>query len=405
MGEPGGLPGLEAHRADRIVLHVDNDCFYASCERLREHALRGEPVVIGMGYDEKEVRGAVATASYEAREYGIESAQPISEAVERLPPRSSADEETETAHYRPVDMAFYESVAEEVKAILEDRADIVRHVSIDEAYLDCTETTTWDDVAAYARDLKAQVADEVGVPVSVGAGPTMGVAKVASDLDKPDGLAVVQPDEIEEVLHPLSIDELHGIGPVTARDLASAGIETIGDLTGLDPAWLADRYGDRGRDLYRRARGVDTEPVTPRGDPKSLSRESAVDGEDASIDDLREVLRDLARAVAERADRRGATYRTIGIKVVLPPFEINTRETSLSGPVADADLVVDTALELFEEFEDATVRKLGVRVSNLSFADGDQAGLDSWTDGSPRGDAERTRPRGGQARLSEFVDH
>ncbi len=403
MEESGGLPGLDAPRDDRIVLHVDNDCFYASCERLREPALRGEPLVIGMGYDEDDARGAVATASYEARAAGIESAQPISEAIELLPPRSSSDD-ADTAHYRPVDMAFYESVAEEVKSILEDIADIVRHVSIDEAYLDCTETTTWDDVESFGQQLKQTIADEVGIPVSVGVGPTMGVAKVASDLDKPDGLAIVRPHEIDDVLHPLPIDELHGIGPVTARDLAADGIETIGDFAAQDPSWIVERYGERGRDLYRRARGVDAQSVTPRGDPKSLSRESSIDGSELSADEVRDVLRELARAVAARAERKGATYRTIGIKVVTPPFDVNTRERSLSGPVADADLVVDTAFDLLEEFEDATVRKLGVRVSNLSFVDGNQADLGSWAGRGDRADTDRVRPRGGQARLSEFVD-
>ena len=406
MTDSGVFPGLDPsdQAADRIIMHVDNDCFYASCERLREPQLRGEPLVIGMGYDADDAKGAVATASYEARAYGVESAQPISEAIERLPPRDDADDEANSAYYRPVDMAYYESVAAEIKAILESAADVVRHVSIDEAYLDCTAVTTWATAEAYATRLKGQIQTEVGVPVSVGVGPTMGVAKVASDLDKPDGLTIVRPEEIGDVVHPLPIEQLHGIGPVTAHELRGAGLETIGDLAGQDPSWLAERLGDRGRELSRRARGADTQPVTPRGDPKSLSRESAVDSRDASVDDIEAVITDLGRSVADRAVRHGATYRTIGIKVVTPPYEVSTRETTLSGPVDDADLVVRTALSLFEEFHDERVRKVGVRVSNLSFAAGDQAQLGTWSTSSRKPTFHPSHRTDGQATLADFIE-
>ncbi len=399
----------------RIILHVDMDCFYASCERLREPALRGEPVVVGMGYEAGESHGAVATASYEAREYGIESAQAISEALDRLPRvENDADDESvdsdakpadsdDAGHYRPVDLDFYEAVASDVKEILHECADVVREVSIDEAYLDVTDRTSWDRVDAgdggsesntdadsdartiaegYARHVKQRIDREVGVPASVGVAPNMATAKIASDHDKPDGLTVVPPGSVEEFLAPLSVEAIHGIGPVTASELREMDIETAGDLADADPAALVDRFGERGRAIYDRARGDDDRAVTPTGRPKSLSRESAFTEATAEGAAKRERLTALAADVASRARSRDAMYRTVGIKVVTPPFDINTRAASLPGPVDDPELVESIALDLLEEFADSEVRKLGVRVSNLHFGARDQATLDGFeTDG------------------------
>jgi len=411
------LPGVETEPSSRIVLHVDMDCFYASCERLREPALRGEPVVVGMGYESGETVGAVATASYEAREYGVESAQPISQALERLPRAAAddvadgtaADSDTDAVgHYRPVDLEFYREVAAEVKEILHDSADVVREVSIDEAYLDVTERTAWDRAPdgertlaeGYARHVKQRIAREVGVPASVGVAPNMSTAKIASDHDKPDGLVVVEPGRVEAFLDPLPITSVHGIGPVTADRLGEMGVETAGDLAEADPAALRSAFGSRGPELRDRARGVDDREVTPTGRPKSLSRESAFAEATESAATKRERIEALAADVASRARNRGATYRTIGIKAVLPPYDVNTRERSLSGPVDDPDLVESVALELLAEFEDEPVRKLGVRVSNLSFADGKQARLDGWEgrEGEPGANGDESVSEGRDVR-------
>ncbi|WP_435185264.1 DNA polymerase Y family protein [Halobellus sp. EA9] len=417
------LPGVSTEPSSRIILHVDMDCFYASCERLREPALRGEPVVVGMGYEAGETFGAVATASYEAREYGVESAQPISQALERLPRAAEAEataegnesewgseSESETdadavGHYRPVDLEFYREVAGEVKEILHDSADVVREVSIDEAYLDVTDRTSWDRAPdgertlaeGYARHVKQRIAREVGVPASVGVAPNMSTAKIASDHDKPDGLVVVEPGRVAEFLAPLPVESVHGIGPVTADRLGEMGIETAGDLADADPAELRSAFGSRGPELRDRARGVDDREVTPTGRPKSLSRESAFAEATESAAEKRERVAALAADVASRAQNRGATYRTIGIKAVLPPYDINTRERSLSGPVDDPDLVESVALELLAEFEDDPVRKLGVRVSNLSFADGEQARLDGWEGAETAETAEAAEDGGRQS--------
>jgi len=373
---------------DRIILHVDMDCFYASCERLREPALEGEPLVVGMGYEPGAGHGAVATASYEARDHGVESAQAIGQALDALPRSEDVGDDYDgvVGHYRPVDMDFYKQVAADVKEILHEHAETVREVSIDEAYLDVTDRTSWDRVdggdrtiaEGYGRHIKQQIGREVGVPASVGVAPNMSTAKIASDFDKPDGLTVVPPTDVEDFLDPLPVDEIHGVGPVTARELRDLGIETAGDLGAADVSKLEDRFGQRGRELHARARGEDDREVTPTGKPKSLSRESAFTDATDEMAAKREKVSALAADVAARAQSRGAMYRTIGIKVVTPPFDVNTRASSLSGPVDEPDLVESVALDLLEEFADEQVRKLGVRVSNLAFGAQEQARLDGF---------------------------
>ncbi|ELY66405.1 DNA polymerase Y family protein [Natronococcus jeotgali] len=420
MADGPRLPGVEDEdEEDPIVLHVDADCFYAACERLREPELEGEPVVVGMGYEPGETNGAVATASYEAREFGVESAQAISTALERLPRRAALEPdaadhdpdlaEPETGHYRPVDLDYYESVASDVQDILHDCADVVREVSIDEAYLEVTDRTAWEVADGFARHVKDRIRREVGIVVSVGAAPTMSAAKIASDFDKPDGLTVVRPGELREFLAPLEVDLLHGVGPVTARELREMGLETAGDVAAADPEPLVERFGERGRELYDRARGEDDRRVEPKGDPKSFSRESAFAEPVAEPEPKYEQIETLAAAVADRARREGALYRTVGVKAVEPPFEVNTRERSLPGPIDQPELVERIARELFAEFERDPVRKVGVRVANLEFAAADQTSLEGWADGADGsgGGTETERaadstPDAGQASLEDF---
>jgi DNA polymerase IV (DinB-like DNA polymerase) len=413
------LPGTGG--PEQIVAHVDMDCFYAACEQRREPALRGEPLVVGMGYETGATHGAVATASYEARAYGVESAMAISEALERLPRKVEAVEDPEldvadAGFYRPVDMDFYESVAVDVREILHAEADVVREVSIDEAYLDVTDRVSWETVESWAQDLKDTIESAVGVVASVGVAPTMSAAKVASDRDKPDGLVVVEPGTVREFFADLPVEDVHGVGPVTARELDSLDIQTAGDLAAADPEVLADRFGERGREIRRYARGEDERSVTPKGDPKSLSRESAFTDATADMEAKCRQVRTLAEAVADRARRKGARYQTIGIKVVTPPFDVNTRARSLPGPVEEPDLVRRVALNLLGEFDDDPVRKVGVRVSSLDFSAGEQASLDGFgsdagteeTVDSPTGsnDAETAEEKDaeGQVGLATFAE-
>ena len=395
------LPGVDSPQ--QVVCHVDMDCFYAACERLREPNLEGEPVVVGMGYEPGETHGAVATASYEAREHGVESAMAISEALELLPRRADADPDADrSGFYRPVDMSFYESVSERVRSALSANAETVRNVSIDEAYLDLGDIE-WSNVPPFARSLKRAIESEAGVVASVGVAPDMTTAKLASDADKPDGAVVVEPDEVRSFLAPLPVEDLHGVGPVTAGQLRELGFGTAGEIAAAERSVLVDAFGERGRDLHAQARGEDDRTVEPKGRPKSVSNESAFTEPTADPERKEGVIRSLAAEVTDRASGKNALYRTIGIKVVRPPFDVNTRSRSLSGPVDDPDLVERTAVGLLAEFEGDPVRKLGVRLSNLSFDDREQATISEWGDDGDDGRPRRPdRSSGGQAELSRF---
>ncbi len=415
MTEPGNDPLFGANESTdspNIILHIDMDCFYAACERLREPDLAGEPVIIGMGYDADDPSGAVATASYEAREHGIESAMPISEALEILPRRvdKSDDRAEPSGLYRPVDMEYYSDISQQVRDILRTFADVFEPVSIDEAYMDVTEQTTWESVRQFACRIKDRITTEVGVTASIGVAPTKSAAKIASDRDKPDGLVIVHPGEVQGFFSGLSIEAVHGIGPVTASQLREMGIETADKLAETDPALLESEFGSRGREFYDRIHGIDPRPVTPPDDPKSLSKESSVSEPLVSIAEKQSKIESLAERVAKRAREKNAMYQTIGIKVVTPPYEINTREHSLNGPVQDTDLVRSIAFDLLDEFSDTPIRKFGVRVSNLSFTDRNQADLASWSTGDEPSPPDlsvsvHARRQSGQSTLLDFIDH
>lgn len=389
---------------DQIVLHLDMDCFFVACERLRRPALRGEPVVIGGGFDADPPRGAVATASYEAREHGVHSAQPMAQALRNLPQRDTTTDADgpPTGIYLKGDHAYYRDVSDDAMAIVDEYAETVRRVSIDEAYLDITDRATWETAADVAADLKATIADEVGVVASVGVAPTMSCAKIASDHDKPDGLCVVPAGEVQSFLAPLDIEAIHGVGPVAAERFNAAGVSTAGDLAALTPQDVIDRFGSRATTLYDRVRGIDPREVEPVGKPKSISKEKSI--EPSTAWDVKEaIVETLAEQVSARVASKGVRYRTVGIKVVETPFDVNTRERSLVGPIRDPDIVESVVVDLLEEFADPEVRKLGVRVSKLDFFEGEQTRLDAWTsvsDHPPVPDFQRQQ--WGQTRLSDY---
>lgn len=398
-----GTFDARGHPPEQIVAHIDMDCFYAACERLREPKLGGEPVIVGMGYDSDDRSGAVATASYEARKHGVESAQPISTACQRLPPRSSvSDDSTPTAYYRPVDMDYYKAISSDLMTVLRGRADVLRAVGIDEAYLEVTTRTSWETAEAYGHQLKDEIARRTRLPASVGIAPTMSAAKIASDHEKPDGLVVVPPNTLKEFLAPIAIEEIHGVGPVRADEFSDIGVQTAGDLQEADSHTITERFGDIGRDLYNRVHGVDLREVKPVGEPKSLSRETSID---PSVDEetKRALIHTLAGEVAERARLKGARYRTIGIKVVTLPYDVHTRARSLPGPIDDPAIVDEMAGKLLEEFITDEVRKLGVRVSNLDFSAGSQVRLSEWAVAEAETSGLHPSVRLGQTRLSDFT--
>lgn len=288
----------------RAIAHVDMDAFYASVEQRDRPELRGLPVVVGA---DPRGRGVVSACSYEARVFGVHSAMPISRAY-RLCPHGV---------YLPVDMDKYARVSSEVMAILGDFSPLVEPVSVDEAFVDLTGTATlWGPPLAAARAIKARIKRETGLTASAGLAANKFVAKVASDLRKPDGLVVVEPGREPEFLAPLPIERLWGVGKSTAKELQALGVVTIGQLQRIAPRALVARLGPHGVDLLDLAFGRDARPVEPFSPPKSMGAETTFGRDCRDPARLEETLRSQAERVARelRAERLAACRVTLKLR-------------------------------------------------------------------------------------------
>ena len=255
---------------NRRVVHVDMDAFYAAVEQLDHPEYRGRPLIVGADPKAGRGRGVVSTASYEARIFGVHSAMPISQAY-RLCPQ---------AIYLPVRMARYHEISERILAIFQRYTDVVEPVSIDEAFLDVTGSTQlFGPVEAMARQIKRDILREECLIASVGVAPNKFLAKLASDLSKPDGLLVLQTSEVEAFLHDLPVSRLWGVGKKTTHRLEALGLCTIGQVARWPPVRLTKRFGSLGLHIWRLAHGIDERPVTPHRHAKSIGAETTF-GED-----------------------------------------------------------------------------------------------------------------------------
>ena len=343
------------HAPSRTILHVDLDAFFASVEQRDHPELRGKPVVVGMGGTND--RGVVSAASYEARKFGIHSAMPIRTAKRLCP----------DAIFVPVNGAAYQRASREVMAILRRFTPLVEPVSIDEAFLDVTASRAlFGDGAAIATRIKAAVHDELGLTVSVGVARTKLVAKIGSDLRKPDGLVVVPPGEEAAFLAPLAIARLWGVGPRTAAALRDFGVATIGDLQALDRAALARRFGRHGATLVDRALGFDGDPVDDPDAAKSIGHETTFDEDTADPDVLERTLLALADGVSGRLRSAGVRAATITVKVRDSEFNTVTRQRTLPEPTDLTEPIWRAAIALARpELRGKRIRLLGVTASGL----------------------------------------
>jgi len=345
-------------RAPRRVLHVDMDAFYVSVERRENPDLNGKPVIVGADPKSGTGRGVVMACSYEAREMGIRSGMPIGMAWRKVP----------TAVYLRPNYELYGAVSESVMNVLRSYADILEHVSIDEAFLDVTSKVRgFDDALEYAARVKAAVREREGLACTIGVAPNKSIAKIASDLAKPNGLQVVRPEEVVTFLDPLPVTKISGVGTKTAELLERVGVRTIGELAGFPGAELKKILGKNSVWLWGIARGLEELPVEERPDPKSISVERTFDRDVSEWAVVRETLRDVAHNVFLRARAQGATFRTIGIKIRFEGFQTHLRERTLASHVLDEEVLVNVTQELAQEFADRKrrVRLLGVRVTHL----------------------------------------
>jgi len=335
------------------ILHIDMDAFFASVEQLDNPELRGKPVVVGGTSD----RSVVSAASYEVRRFGVHSAMSIVKARKLCP----------NLVIVPGRMGRYKEVSRRVMAVLGEFSPLVEQASVDEAYLDGTGLERlFGPVEELGRRIKARVREETGLTCSVGVAPVRFLAKIASDLDKPDGLAVIRPDAVADFLRTLPVGKVPGVGKKLAETLARMGVRTCGDILKRDRAFWDSRLGKYGGVLHDRARGVDPNPVEPGGEAKSSSAENTF-SEDTS--DRAELIRWLL-AQSERvgADLRAHGYRgrTVTLKVKYADFTQITRSRSLPARTDNTALIFETARELLAELElRRAVRLIGVGVSNF----------------------------------------
>ena len=342
----------------RHILHADLDAFYAAVEQLDRPDLRGKPVLVG---GRPEERGVVATASYEARKYGVHSAMPMSVAA-RLCPEGIIV---------PPRFDRYSEVSGQVMAIFHDLTDLVEPLSLDEAYLDITAVVAAGVTPlAVALDLKRRVQAETGLTLSVGVATIKSVAKIASDLNKPDGLVAVPPGEESGFLDPLPVGKQWGIGPKTADRLREEGIETIGQLAHQPLDWFVRRFGKRGGSIHARALGKDQEPVQTERVTKSVSAETTFASDISDPERLCAELARLAGNVARHLDRKDLQGRTVTVKLRLADFTTFTRQTTLPVVTHSESTILEKAWRLLssELTPGRAFRLLGVGVSTLGEA-------------------------------------
>ena len=339
----------------RHILHADFDAFYASVEQLDNPELRGKPLAVG---GSPESRGVVAAASYEAREYGVRSAMPMRTAFNVCPNlvRVSAR------------FGRYREVSRKVMDIFNDVTPLVEPLSLDEAYLDVTDRVTPELAAEeIAHRLKLRVRRELGLTISVGVGTSKSVAKIASDLDKPDGLTVVPPGSERSFLAPLPVGKLPGVGPKTQERLAGEGVDTVGDIASCTDDWLIARFGRNGTYMKRLASGEDDRSVETSRDTKSVSSETTLVNDTGDPDALQELVNRLSQDVARSLERRDLWGRTVKVKLRLSDFTTFTRQVTLPDVVQASDQIAEAAGVLVrnETGPGRTFRLVGVGVAGF----------------------------------------
>lgn len=370
----------------RRIAHLDMDAFYASVELLRYPELRGQAVAIGGRRVDQPVvgangvrrfarlrdyvgRGVITTSTYEARALGVFSAMGIMKAA-RLAP---------DAVLLPVDFDAYRHYSRLFKAAVAAIAPQIEDRGIDEIYLDLSDLV--DDSLTLAQQIKQAVRDATGLSCSIGVAPNKLLAKICSDLHKPDGLTILGMQDIPERIWPLPVSKINGVGPKATERLHSLGVQTIGDLAKADPLELQEQFGRTyGQWLQRVCHGLDDHPVVTHSEPKSLSRETTFENDLHARDDRRALsvlFTSLCSQVASDLKRKGYRARRIGVKLRFDDFQTVTRDITLKAPIDDADVIRRTAGECLKRVPlTRRIRLLGVRASNLCRADARAA----WTE-------------------------
>jgi DNA polymerase-4 len=336
-----------------MILHIDMDAFYAAVEQLDDPSLRGRCVIVGGTSG----RGVVATASYEARRFGVHSAMPIFEARRRCP----------RAVFIKPRRERYQAVSRRIMAILQRFTPLVEPVSIDEAYLDVTGCERiGGPPAQIARCIKESIREETGLTCSVGGAPVKFLAKIASEMQKPDGLTIIAGPEVAAVIEALPIERVPGVGPAVLGHLAPRGVKTLGDAGRLGEAALERRLGKFGRRLAALARGEDPSPVTPHSETKSISAEVTLARDTADLCEMKKILLRQAEDVARQLRRQGLRARTVVLKLKHDDFRQVTRSRTLEAPTQSTHTLFGAAAALLKAYRlQRPVRLVGLGAANL----------------------------------------
>jgi DNA polymerase IV len=344
--------------SERKIVHVDMDAFYASVEQRDDPRLRGRPVVVAWRGN----RSVVCAASYEARRFGVRSAMPAVMA-ERLCP---------DAVFVPPDFARYRAVSRSVREIFKRHTDLVEPLSLDEAYLDVTTNkTNLPTATRVARTIREQIREELNLTASAGVAPNKFLAKIASDWRKPDGLFVIQPQEVEAFLEPLPVGRISGVGKVTEKRMNLLGMRTVGDVRRMELAALQGYFGRFGTRLYELARGIDEHAVVPNRPTKSVSAEDTFEA-DVPLEQIEPLIRRLAEKVWNSSRKESRMARTVVLKLKTSEFQIHTRSHTPETPPHSCEEFTAIAIGLLQRVDlpaQQRYRLAGVGLSNFRDAE------------------------------------
>ncbi len=342
----------------RIIFHVDMDQFFAAVEEQLRPELKGKPVVVGADPKGGKGRGVVSTCNYEARKYGIKSGMPITRAWKLCP----------EATFLPLNIPLYIQVSSRIMNILRSYSEKFESWGLDEAFLDVSSRVeNIEQAKELATKIKKEIYEKEGLTCSVGIGPNKLIAKIASDMQKPDGVTVVEERDVKAFLDPLDVDKLLWVGKKTARRLNELGVKTIGDLARYDPSVLVDKFGMLGTQLYLYAQGQDRSEVGFEGEVKSIGRNITFEKDTSDWDLVLKVLYRLCEAVHKELDQNHFLFKTATITVRYENFETHTHSKTLPFLTSRLEDIKKTANELLQPYlrPERKVRLIGARVSSL----------------------------------------
>lgn len=363
--------------APRVIIHTDLDYFYAQCEENINPSIHGKPVVVCVYSGRTPDSGVVSTSNYQARKYGVKAGIPITRAKKLL--------ESTDAVLLPINRTLYESVSNRIMDFLKSQADIFEKVGIDEAYLDVSATCSGkvENATFIATNIKQLMFRQEHMTCSIGIGPNKLVAKIASAHVKPDGLTVVEPEHVQNFLRDQPISVIPGVGAKVEEKLSQIKVRTINELVNLDPILLQEKFGKSlGSYLFQAARGKDDEEVRDRELPTQFSRIGTLKENTRNFQLISPLLTDLANSVCEKLRENNMTCKSVSIVAILDNLSIHTRSTTLESATDASQSIIESSAQLMAQYldstPDATIRRIGVRVSGLSKESDSQTNIESY---------------------------